>query len=63
MGKRTRQGGGHSKAGRDSVKCQLYRSQHRREKNKIKKLTKYLKTHQNDQKAVEALSRYERLLR
>ncbi len=64
MGKRTRQRGGSSKKiGRDLAKCQLYRNQHRREKNKIKKLNKHIKKHINDKLAIKAIARYEQLLK
>jgi hypothetical protein len=62
MGKRKHLGGGHSKAGRDQVKCQIYRSQHRREKNKIRKLSKYMRKNPNDLQSLKVLHKYEQII-
>jgi hypothetical protein len=51
----SKQKGGHSYAGRNKVKCAKYLAQHRRIKNKIKKLSHYCKYHQNDISAQKRL--------
>jgi len=51
----SKQKGGHSYAGRNKVKCAKYLAQHRRLKNKIKKLSHYCKYHQNDISAQKRL--------
>lgn len=40
-------------------KCLKYKNNKTREKNKVRKLTKYLKQHPNNLVAVEALKRYQ----
>jgi hypothetical protein len=39
------------KFGRDKIKCERYRRERRREKNKVKKVCKHLKKHPNDFKS------------
>ena len=55
-------GGGARKIGRMVKKCELYRQEKRREKNKVKKLTKYLKNHPNNLVALEAMKRYQAMI-
>ena len=56
MSKVTKRGsGGRRKIGRMKAKCERYRLLHKREKNKIRKLTKYIKNHVNDLMAVKRL--------
>ena len=47
--------GGNKKIGRNKVKCALYKSLKKREKNKIKKIQKHLRGHQNDLQSLQAL--------
>lgn len=54
--------GGKRKIGRMKEKCLKYKNEKRREKNKVRKLTKYLKQHPNNLVAVEALQRYQALV-
>ena len=37
-----------------------YKDQHRREKNKVRKLTRYLKKHPKDKGSLEALEKYKK---
>lgn len=53
-----KKGGGSRKIYRMREKCLAYKNNKTREKNKVRKLTKYLKTHPNNLVAVEALERY-----
>lgn len=39
------------KIGRNKIKCERYRLQHRREKNKIKKILRHLQNHPNNLQA------------
>jgi hypothetical protein len=50
------------KVGRDKVKCTLYKAQHRREKNKARKLKKYLRKHSNDKCASKRLEELKNLI-
>ena len=62
-GKRKHQkSGGARKIGRNLVKCQIYRSQKKREKSHIITITKHINHHPNDRQAKKALVRYEELL-
>jgi len=40
-----------------------YKSEHRREKNKIKKLRRYLKSHPNDYQAEKDIERLQNLIK
>ena len=56
---RKRQGSrGCRKIGRAKDKCQRYRQEHRREKNKIRKLSTYCRHHPNDKQTARVLERY-----
>ena len=44
MAKDQKKGGGAKKIGRHKAHCQRYKLENRREKNKIKKMKKHLKT-------------------
>jgi hypothetical protein len=56
IGRRTKkQSGGSKKIGRNKIKCNAYRAEGRREKNKKRKLLKLLKTQPNNQQIVNAL--------
>lgn len=48
--------------GRNKIKCARYRSEHRREKSHIRRLTKHLRRHVNDTCAVVAIERFRVLL-
>lgn len=47
-GKKSKSGGGAKKIGRDKKKCERYSSYGKRQRNKIKKITRHLKNHPND---------------
>jgi len=49
---------GNRKHGRNKIKCERYFREHRKEKNKIKKIAKHLKFHINDKKAQSYLNRF-----
>lgn len=53
MNTSTRGGKKGRKIGRNKKSCELYRAQHRRERNKIRKIKKYLKRHPNDKQAAK----------
>lgn len=57
--KQNRKSGGNRKKDRMREKCLKYKNNKTREKNKVRKLTKYLKTHPNNLVAVEALKKYQ----
>ena len=60
-----RKGGGKSgtkKYGRNKVKCERYRREHRREKNKLRRLRKLVKTHPNDKQLKQAIRKFEELI-
>lgn len=58
-----RTGHGNSrKIGRSLAKCQLYRSRHTREKNKIKRLKKLLIRFPNNKQMVETVKKLEALI-
>jgi ribosomal protein S15P/S13E len=54
---------GTRKYGRNATKCQIYRSQKKREKSHIRRINKHLRRHPKDKQSKRALSRYEKLLR
>lgn len=55
MAQKQKKSGGNKKIGRNKIKCALYKSLKKREKNKIKKIEKHLKIHKDDLKSLEAL--------
>jgi geranylgeranyl pyrophosphate synthase len=63
MAKKRKQntGGDARKINRDLMKCASYKSSHRRERNKVKKINHHLKVHIHDEyakKKVEELVRF-----
>ena len=48
-------GGKSKKAGRDLIRCKVYRGQMRRDKNKLRRLHKHLKRFPNDHCATGAV--------
>lgn len=62
--KRIRRGkSGTRKYGRNQMKCQIYRSQKKREKSHIRRINKHIKHNPKDRQATKALARYEQLLK
>jgi hypothetical protein len=58
MSKRISRGhGGSRKIGRNKVKCEQYRREHRREKNKLRRLLKLYKHHPNDKQMANTIKR------
>jgi len=54
--------GGQRKIGRNKAKCEKYRNEHRREKNKIRKLRKMIKNlDSNNKMRIQAEKRIEEL--
>ena len=49
--KKTKKG---RKVGRNSLSCQRYKLEHRREKNKLRRLTRHIKKHLADNCAIQA---------
>ena len=57
--KRAHRGGGNTrKINRSLVQCRIYRERHTREKNKVRKITRHLKRHINDQQARSMLQHF-----
>jgi len=56
----SRGGKGSRKYGRNEIKCQIYRSQHKREKSHIKRITKHISKHPKDKQAKKALLVWQR---
>jgi hypothetical protein len=57
-----KQGKKNRKLGRNKVACAWYRSTHRREKNKIRKILRHLKKHTNDLQAHRTIIRLQELV-
>lgn len=55
--KKTQKGKKNRKLGRNKAKCERYRAQDRRRKNKAKKIAKHLKKCYNDEVARAALAK------
>lgn len=53
---------GTKKYGRNKVKCEIYRREHRREKNKIRKLSKLLKRHPNNLQILKTINKLKTLI-
>jgi hypothetical protein len=50
------------KAGQNAVWCKAYKSSHRREKNKLRKVQKHLKLFPDDQVALETIERLKKAI-
>lgn len=55
-------GGGSRKIGRNKIKCELYRTRHTRERNKVRKIFKHIKRHPNNLQAKKRLEQLKELL-
>lgn len=53
---------GTKKIGRNQAKCQVYKLRKKREKNKIRKLTKLLKRQPKNKDIPKAITKYQKLL-
>jgi hypothetical protein len=51
--------GGTRKYGRNKVKCERYRREHRREKNKLRRLQKAFRNNQSNKHLTEIIKRLE----
>ena len=55
--KKSTSGGGAQKIGKSKKKCERYKNQGKREKNKVRKVLRHLKNHPEDQCAHDAVKR------
>ena len=51
------------KYGRARTKCEQYRREHKREKNKIKKILRHLRKHPNDNRSRSHIKRLENFIK
>ena len=49
--------GGNKKAGRDKIKCRLYRANKTKERNQLKRIRRHFSTHPDDALAEDAMER------